>query len=85
MQGGFFAFLAVGAAIFMDSFDLGPGVFGAVWGVMGAAYVMGAVIGGRLAGNRRRPFLLPICILATLLLAVLPSPQGSTTTATLRP
>ena len=71
VQGGFFAFLAVGAAVFTDSFDLGPGVFGVVWGFMGVAYVLGAVIGGRLSKTHRRPLLLPNCIVATLGLGVL--------------
>lgn len=71
MQGGFFAFLAVGAAVFNDSFALGAGTFGAVWGVMGLAYVIGAMLGGRLSSGPRRPLLLPICIVATLVLGAL--------------
>jgi DHA1 family bicyclomycin/chloramphenicol resistance-like MFS transporter len=69
-QGAFFAFLTVGAAIFADSFKLGPGVFGAVWGTMGIAYVLGAFGGGRLAGGVRRPLLLPVGVSATLALGL---------------
>lgn len=65
-QGGFFAFLAVGAAVFLDSFGLGPAVFGAVWGVMGVSYVLGAVAAGRLSSTHRRPLLLPVCTFAAL-------------------
>lgn len=65
-QGGFFAFLAVGAAVFQDSFGLGPAVFGAVWGLMGTSYVIGAVVGGRLSSGPRRPLLLPVCVLSAL-------------------
>ncbi|MEQ8263750.1 multidrug effflux MFS transporter [Pseudohaliea sp.] len=69
-QGAFFAFLTVGAAVFADSFDLGPGVFGAVWGTMGFAYVLGAFGGGRLASGVRRPLLLPVGVSATLALGL---------------
>lgn len=71
VQGAFFAFLTVGAAVFADSFGLGPGVFGAVWGVMGVAYVVGALGAGRLAGSARRPLLLPAAVTLTLLLGLL--------------
>ena len=66
IQGSFFAFLAVGAAIFESSFGLGPTVFGAVGGSMAIAYVAGAVVGGRLSAGRYAPLLLPVGILATL-------------------
>lgn len=67
IQGGFFAFLAVGAAVFQDSFGLGPAAFGTIWGVMGVSYVLGALGGGRVSASRRRPLLLPVCVFATLL------------------
>ena len=70
VQGAFFAFLTVGAAIFQDSFALGPGVFGIIWGTMGIAYVLGAFGGGRLASGMRRPLLLPGAVTATLGLAI---------------
>jgi DHA1 family bicyclomycin/chloramphenicol resistance-like MFS transporter len=69
-QGAFFAFLTVGAAVFADSFGLGPGVFGTVWGTMGIAYVLGAFGGGRLASGARRPLLLPVGVTATLVLGL---------------
>ncbi|EED34060.1 drug resistance transporter, Bcr/CflA subfamily [gamma proteobacterium NOR5-3] len=70
VQGGFFAFLAVGAAVFADSFALSPTAFGLIWGFMGVAYVLGALIGGRLASGSRRPALLPICMITTLTLGL---------------
>jgi DHA1 family bicyclomycin/chloramphenicol resistance-like MFS transporter len=70
-QGGFFAFLAVGAAVFQDSFGLGPAVFGTVWGFMGFAYVFGAAAGGRISSGQRRPLLLPVSVLSALAFALL--------------
>lgn len=70
-QGGFFAFLAIGAAVFEDSFGLGPAVFGAVWGLMGTSYVIGAVAGGRISGGTRRPLLLPVCVIGAMALSSL--------------
>ena len=70
-NGVFFAFLAVGAAVFQDSFGLGPTVFGTVWGCMGISYVIGAATGGRLSAGRRRPLLLPVCTYAVLALGML--------------
>ena len=63
-------FLAVGAAVFQDSFGLGPAAFGTIWGMMGVSYVLGALGGGRVSASRRRPLLLPVCIIATLLCGV---------------
>lgn len=70
IQGSFFAFLAVGAAIFETSFGLGPTAFGFVGGCMAIAYVLGAAIGGRLSASRHASLLLPIGILATLLVGL---------------
>ncbi|MFN2327551.1 MAG: MFS transporter [Chromatocurvus sp.] len=70
IQGSFFAFLAVGAAIFETSFGLGPTVFGFVGGCMAVAYVLGAAIGGRLSAGRHASLLLPTGILATLVVGV---------------
>lgn len=66
IQGTFFAFLAVGAAVFESSFGMGPAVFGVVWGGMAISYVLGAVIGGVLSVGRHAPLLLPAGMLATL-------------------
>lgn len=70
-QGGFFAFLAIGAAVFQDSWQLGPAAFGAIWGFMGIAYVIGAVVGGKLSTGPRRPLLLPVCVLSAFFFSAL--------------
>jgi DHA1 family bicyclomycin/chloramphenicol resistance-like MFS transporter len=51
MQGCFFAFLAVAAAVFSDHLGLNEARFGAIWGAMGLIYVAGAAAGGRLTGR----------------------------------
>lgn len=48
VQGGFFTFLAVGAAVFEKDLGLGPQAFGLVWGGMAFAYIIGATLAGRL-------------------------------------
>jgi len=48
-QSVFFAFMAVGAAVFVADLGLGPADFGATWGFLAIAYVAGAVLTGRLA------------------------------------
>lgn len=48
VQGGFFSFLAVGAAVFEKDLGLDARAFGLVWGVMAIAYILGAGIAGRL-------------------------------------
>lgn len=48
VQGGFFTFLAVGAAVFERDLGLGQQAFGLVWGAMALAYVLGASVAGRL-------------------------------------
>lgn len=48
VQGGFFTFLAVGAAVFEQDLGLGQQAFGLVWGAMALAYVLGASAAGRL-------------------------------------
>ncbi len=70
IQGTFFAFLAVGAAVFETSFGMGPAAFGVVWGGMAISYVLGAVIGGSLSAGRHAPLLLPTGMMATLVLGV---------------
>lgn len=47
-QAVFFAFMAVGAAVFERHLGLGPADFGATWGAIAAAYVAGATLAGRL-------------------------------------
>ena len=48
VQGAFFTFLAVGAAVFEQDLGLGPKAFGLVWGAMAFAYILGATLAGRL-------------------------------------
>ena len=48
-QSVFFAFMAVGAAVFEADLGLGPQDFGATWGLLAVAYVGGAVLTGKLA------------------------------------
>lgn len=67
VQGAFFAFLSVGAAVFQDSFGIGPTQFGAVWGAMSIAFVLGAVVAGKLAKTAWQPYLLPVTVIGTLL------------------
>ncbi len=60
VQGGFFCFLAVGAAVFERDLGMGPRAFGLVWGLMAAAYVIGASAAGPLTsrhGSQRVIFL----------------------------
>ena len=68
VQGSFFAFLAVGAAVFADSFDMGASTFGLVWGGMAIAYVLGAMLGGRLSLSSVSAAVLPASLLLTLVL-----------------
>jgi DHA1 family bicyclomycin/chloramphenicol resistance-like MFS transporter len=49
VQGSFFAFLAVGAAVFRDDFGIGERDFGLIWGLMAVTYVAGAIFCGRIA------------------------------------
>ncbi len=48
VQGAYFAFLAVGAAVFENDLQLGQQGFGLVWGLMAVAYVSAAFLAGRL-------------------------------------
>jgi DHA1 family bicyclomycin/chloramphenicol resistance-like MFS transporter len=48
MQGAFFAFLAVGAAVFEQDLGIGQRDFGLIWGAVGIAYIVSAVLAGRL-------------------------------------
>ncbi len=48
VQGAYFAFLAVGAAVFEHDLQLGQRGFGLVWGLMAIAYVSAAFLAGRL-------------------------------------
>jgi DHA1 family bicyclomycin/chloramphenicol resistance-like MFS transporter len=48
MQGAFFAFLAVGAAVFERDLGIDQRGFGLIWGGVGVAYIVSAVLAGRL-------------------------------------
>jgi DHA1 family bicyclomycin/chloramphenicol resistance-like MFS transporter len=48
VQGGFFAFLAVGAVVFEDHLGLDQEHFGAIWGAMALVYVAAAAAGARI-------------------------------------
>ena len=47
VQGGFFAFMAVGAAVFQDDLGLAENWFGTVWGLMAVSYMLSAMASGR--------------------------------------
>jgi MFS transporter, DHA1 family, multidrug resistance protein len=51
IQGAFFAFLAVGAAIFADDLGVNQQQYGLIWGAMGLAYIASALVAGRLIGR----------------------------------
>lgn len=67
VQGSFFSFLPVGAAVFEQEFAIGAQVFGMVWGLLALAYVLGAVIGGRLTRHFDSIPVMRIAILINLL------------------
>lgn len=48
VQGGFFVFLAVGAAVFENDLGVDQRGFGLIWGLLAIAYVIGAAIAARL-------------------------------------
>jgi DHA1 family bicyclomycin/chloramphenicol resistance-like MFS transporter len=67
VQGSFFTFLPVGAAVFENDFGMGAQVFGMVWGLLALAYVLGAVIGGRLTRRFDSAPVMRIAIVINLL------------------
>ena len=48
VQGSFFSFIAVGATLFTDLFDMSSGMFGALWGLITISYVAGSALSARL-------------------------------------
>ncbi len=48
VQGSFFAFLAIGAPLFLSAFGIASKTFGIIWGSMAVTYVIGAIAGARL-------------------------------------
>ncbi len=67
VQGGFFCFLAVGAAVFERDLGMGPRAFGLVWGLMAAAYVVGASIAGPLTSRHGMQKVIVLGMVVTLL------------------
>ena len=66
LQGCFIAFLAVAAIVFARNLGINEARFGAIWGAMGVAYVVGATSSARLTtrlGSRRLLLLSTIMIL----------------------
>lgn len=49
LQGTFFSFMTVGAAVFEQHFDIGQVGFGVIWGLMALTYVAGSMMIPRLA------------------------------------
>ena len=67
VQGSFFSFLAVGASIFENYFNMGPREFGTLWGLMAITYVLGATASARLTMIRGPDELLKIGVFVTML------------------
>lgn len=66
VQGSFFAFLAVGAAVFESDFGIGAREFGLIWGLMAVTYVTGALVSGRLTRKFGSGPVMNIAVLLTL-------------------
>ncbi len=71
VQGGFFAFLAVGAAIFENDLGIGQRGFGIIWSGMALAYVGGAALNSRLVRSRGTQPTLRLGIALTVIAGVL--------------
>lgn len=66
-KGSFFAFLAVGAAVFEADFGMDVREFGMTWGLMATTYVAGAFASGRLSRRLGSRSVMNIAVLITLL------------------
>ena len=66
-QGLFLAFMAVGAAVFERYLQLGQQVFGVAWGLLGVAFIAGAVLGSRLTVKHGMHLTLRLGIAVTLI------------------
>ncbi len=56
VQGSFFSFMAIGAALFAQQFQLEAASFGLLWGLMAICYVIGAAVSAKATpriGNRQ--------------------------------
>ncbi len=67
VQGSFFSFLAVGAAVFKAEFGIDERGFGLIWGLMAITYVSGAVVSGRMTRRMGSDFVMNTAILITLI------------------
>lgn len=66
VQGSFFAFLAVGAAVFEHDFGIGSSGFGLIWGALAIAYVLGAMLSGRMIRRFGASLVMRTAVLITL-------------------
>lgn len=66
VQGSFFAFLAVGPAVFEIYLGLGQREFGLIWGFMAFSYVMGAAAGGRMIGRLGMDRMMHVGVILTM-------------------
>jgi len=62
VQGGIFSFLAVGSTLFATEFDIGPGTFGLLWGLMAISYIVGASLAARLTPVLGSKKIMHLCI-----------------------
>jgi DHA1 family bicyclomycin/chloramphenicol resistance-like MFS transporter len=66
VQGSFFSFLAVGAAVFKAEFGIDERGFGLIWGLMAITYVSGAIASARMTRRLGEEFVMKIAIMITL-------------------
>ena len=64
-QGAFFAFLGVGAPLFLAAYGLDSQVFGLLWGLLAVAYVSGATLGAKLTAILGAEGVMKISVLCT--------------------
>jgi DHA1 family bicyclomycin/chloramphenicol resistance-like MFS transporter len=67
VQGSFFCFLAVGAAVFEHDFGIGSRGFGLIWGALAITYVAGAMLSGRMIRRFGPSPVMRMAVLSTLL------------------
>ena len=66
-QGLFLAFMAVGASVFEQNLHLGQQAFGFAWGLLGVAFIIGAMLGSRLTVKHGMRRILNIGVVTTLI------------------
>jgi DHA1 family bicyclomycin/chloramphenicol resistance-like MFS transporter len=67
VQGSFFSFLAVGAAVFQHDFGIGSRGFGLIWGALAITYVAGAMLSGRMIRRFGPAAVMRLAVAVTLL------------------